>query len=455
MLGWIARRRFLAGMACGVCVVFLAREIINHTTFPDYLVAPLLTDDSKASADAIVVLGAGVIGDCVPNGNGLRRVFRGVQAFTAGRAPLFVITGGKAGGLCAVADAMADVARDLGVPPEKMVVERESTSTHENGELVAPMLRERNVRRILLVTDRLHMRRATGVFAQLGFVVEPFAVPIYEGHADNVSMLATGIHEAVGLLYYRLRGWTGGDRPRLAPPQSEGASGRDAVGANKTDNGGLVAEEDETRSGPVVILGASYAAGWKLDDLGGVPVINAGVAGQQSSEMLARFDRDVVAARPRAVVLWGFINDIFRNDDSARAVSGVRESYTEMIKRARAAKIEPILATELTMRPPRSFLEPVMQAAGWLLGKQSYQDQVNRHVMQVNGWIRDVARADGLLVLDLQTTLADSSGRRRREFAVDDGSHITSSGYEALTQYARPILVEHLRPRVPSGTRAQ
>jgi len=72
-------------MICGVGLVFLVREIVNDTTFPDLLVAPLLTDDSSASADAIVVLGAGVIGDCVPNANGMRRVFRGVDAFRARR----------------------------------------------------------------------------------------------------------------------------------------------------------------------------------------------------------------------------------------------------------------------------------------------------------------------------------------------------------------------------------
>ena len=43
-----------------------------------------------------------------------------------------------------------------------------------------------------------------------------------------------------------------------------------------------------------------------------MPVINRGVAGQQSFELLARFDNDVVPERPRAVILWGFINDIFR-----------------------------------------------------------------------------------------------------------------------------------------------
>jgi hypothetical protein len=346
----------------------------------------------------------------------------------------------------------------LEVPPDKIVVERESTNTHENGERVAPMLRERNVRRILLVTDRLHMRRATGVFAHLGFVVEPFAVPIYEGHADNVSMLGTGIREAVGLLYYRLRGWTGHDgSPRPAPAHSEGPSTRrDAVGGDTSDNGGLVVEQGGTRSGPVVILGASYAAGWKLDELGGVPVINAGVSGQQSFRNAGSLRIAMSSRRGRARWCCGGSSTTSSATTTAHGPSPASVRATaEMIKRARAEKIEPILATELTMRPPRSFLEPVMQAAGWLLGKQSYQDQVNGHVMKVNGWIRDIARADGLLVLDLQATLADSSGRRRREFAVDDGSHITLSGYEALTQYARPILVEHLRAKVPSDTRAQ
>jgi lysophospholipase L1-like esterase len=194
----------------------------------------------------------------------------------------------------------------------------------------------------------------------------------------------------------------------------------------------------------VVILGASYAANWKVAELGGVPVVNAGVPGQISSEMLDRFDRDVVAARPRAVVMWGFINDIFRADDMERSRARVRESYLEMIKRARAEGIEPILATEVTIRPAKAFVETVMSTIGWLLGKLSYQDQVNRHVMELNQWLREYARNEAILVLDLQGALADADGQRRREYATDDGSHISAEGYDALTTYARPILTRHL-----------
>ena len=201
-------RTFWTGVVAGVGLVVLARLAINETTIPDRLLAPLLVDDSSAQADAIVVLGASVIGDCVPNLNGMRRILLGTKLFRNGRAPLLVVTGGSGDQGCPVADAMAQLARDSGVPPDNMVLERQSHSTHENGERTAPLLRERNVNRILLVTDRLHMRRAAGVFRRLGFAVEPSAVPIYEGHEDNVSMLLAGIREAAALAYYRLRGWT-------------------------------------------------------------------------------------------------------------------------------------------------------------------------------------------------------------------------------------------------------
>jgi lysophospholipase L1-like esterase len=196
---------------------------------------------------------------------------------------------------------------------------------------------------------------------------------------------------------------------------------------------------------PIVVLGASYAAGWRVTDIGGVPVQNAGVTGQQSFEMLARFDRDVAAVRPRAVVLWGFINDIFRADDVDRALIRIRESYTEMISRARAEQIQPVLATEVTIRPPKTVVETLMATLGWVMGKESYQDRVNGHVVTVNAWLRELGQREGLLVLDLQRTLASGpDGPRRWSYAADDGSHISEEGYRVVTEYAVPRLVQHL-----------
>jgi lysophospholipase L1-like esterase len=179
-------------------------------------------------------------------------------------------------------------------------------------------------------------------------------------------------------------------------------------------------------------------------------VINKGVAGQQSFELLERFDADVVSLKPRAVIVWGFINDIFRAPPGAieASLARVRNSYTELIQRARAHGIEPILATEVTIRPrSETIVERLTALAGSTLGREAYQDQINRHVLATNRWLIETAARERVLILHLQAVLAEPGGRRRTAFAQPDGSHITAAGYEMLTSYALPVLKEFIVDR--------
>jgi len=220
--GVFRRRAFVAGIVCGVAAVFLARLIINETRIPDLLVSPLLLPDTGGKADAIVVLGAGIVSDCVPNQNAVRRVLLAARLWRQQRAPVLVFTGGMADGTCPISVAMSRMAAEIGVPDAAMQVETTSTNTFENGRDSAPMLRRLSCKRLLIVTDKLHMRRASGVFAHQGFEIERASVPIYEGHADNVSMLAAGAREFVALAYYRARGRIG-PGPGAAADQDGGA----------------------------------------------------------------------------------------------------------------------------------------------------------------------------------------------------------------------------------------
>lgn len=427
-------RRFAAGMLTGIALLVGGRTLINKTTLADWLVSPLLRHDTTAAADAIVVPGAGVVGDCVPNLNGVRRVLWAARAYREGRAPVVLITGGTGDGSCPVSVAMARLAAEIGVPASSILVEPSSRSTHENAERSVPILDALGARRLLLVTDRLHMSRTEQVFAHHGFAIERVSVPIFEGHTDNVEMLQAGLREGTALLYYRLRGW-------LSPAGTPRPPARARVTTPTASTPAL-----RNPHGPLVVLGASYAAGWQPSQLAGRLVINHGVAGQQAAEMLERFERDVTSAAPRAVVLWGFINDLFRSPlgNNADALAKVRDSYTRMIALARQHGIEPILATEVTIRPAASWLERPIQWIGDLLGRGSYQDRVNAEVVAMNRWLTDLAEREGLLVLDFKAVLSDARGWRSRPFALPDGSHITVAGYEALTALAGPVLERHL-----------
>lgn len=197
---------------------------INETPVADWIVRPLVRSDSGGTADVIVVLGAGIVDNCVPNGNALRRVLLGVRLYKQQRAPLVLFTGGiPKGRSCAVAQIMADLAYELGMPRDHVLVEADSHSTRENAEKSAPIVRRLGAQRVLLVTDRLHITRAVGAFARFGFTTLHAAVPVNQGHPDNMSMLAAAAREAVALSYYRLRGWLGTPEAIAPPPDANGA----------------------------------------------------------------------------------------------------------------------------------------------------------------------------------------------------------------------------------------
>ena len=114
--------------------------------------------------------------------------------------------------------------------------------------------------------------------------------------------------------------------------------------------------------------------------------------------------------------------------------------FLAMVELSRKAGVTPILATEVTIRGKAGWLEPFEVMIGKLLGKSSYQEYVNGHVIETNRWIRDMATREGILLLDLETVLADQRSVRRKEFALPDGSHISPQGYEALKRYSEERL---------------
>lgn len=124
----------------------------------------------------------------------------------------------------------ADVARGLfaalGLPPERVIFERDSRNTYENGVFSQRLVQPQPNQVWLLVTSAYHMPRAVGVFRRLGWPVVPypvdFSISAHENHAtgsvlDSLNGVHWGLREWIGLTYYRLSGYT--DRWLPAPSQ--------------------------------------------------------------------------------------------------------------------------------------------------------------------------------------------------------------------------------------------
>lgn len=228
-VGWLLARRWprlgRALSASGVVVLLVistnagARLLLtpleNMTTPFDYR--------QPSAAQAIVVLGAGSVeaapeygGLDVPDQVALVRLQYAAHLQHATGLPLMTSGGNGAPqrGVEPKAAMMARVLRDDFRTPVAWV-EDQSADTAENARFSARILKAAGVRRVLLVTQAMHMPRSQAEFVRSGIEVVPAPTLFYSRATWSPFMLvptASGlyrsfyaVHEWVGLGWYWLR----------------------------------------------------------------------------------------------------------------------------------------------------------------------------------------------------------------------------------------------------------
>lgn len=118
--------------------------------------------------------------------------------------------------------AGADLARslfeDLGLPADRVIFEDQSRNTRENAVFAKALVEPEAGENWLLVTSALHMTRSVGIFRQVDWPVIPWPVDYRHPSesasyprfsvVDGLKELDAATRELIGLIYYRLRGWT-------------------------------------------------------------------------------------------------------------------------------------------------------------------------------------------------------------------------------------------------------
>jgi uncharacterized SAM-binding protein YcdF (DUF218 family) len=160
-------------------------------------------------ADAIVVLaGGGVMLSGQLTDSSLRRTVRGIALYRDGLAPLLVLSG--AAGRRSESAARSVLAGKCGVPDTAILASSAGHTTHEEVAALQPLLKARGVRRLILVTDGAHMRRAMGLVRDAGF--EVLAAPVSEVETPiqpepRLRLLRAALREGLALVYYHIAGY--------------------------------------------------------------------------------------------------------------------------------------------------------------------------------------------------------------------------------------------------------
>ncbi len=186
---------------------------IFYSPLADYLVRPLYVPADLRPAPAIVVLTAYATQSGVLSESALRRTHTAARLYHRGLSPLVIISGGDPTPPeeLQAADFMAEFARELGIPRSAIILENESRNTYFSAVNVATLCREREIQRVLLVTDAAHMRRAMASFQAQGLSVSPAPADPWalwwETPTVRLRKFLAALHEYGGLLYYRWKGW--------------------------------------------------------------------------------------------------------------------------------------------------------------------------------------------------------------------------------------------------------
>ena len=216
------RRLSLGGWFCVVAAAILL-YLLSIPAVSNSLVYALECQQRPSATqlptglDVIAILGGGQLRAGQfreapePGGITYARVVEGVRAFRKQPAANLALCGGEA-------QAMKPLALDLGVPPERLIVEAASQNTMQNARELRTLLAPGGHRRIGLVTSALHMRRAERVFKQVFADDTVIPIPvhfIYDPPPERWQMViptaralttsTDALHEWIGLLWYAIR----------------------------------------------------------------------------------------------------------------------------------------------------------------------------------------------------------------------------------------------------------
>lgn len=149
-------------------------------------------------------------------------------------------------------------------------------------------------------------------------------------------------------------------------------------------------------------LFAMMAAGGQL-----VTVANAGLSGDTSAQMLARFDTDVTPSAPNTVVVLAGTNDV---GQGVVTLSGFAANIRAIVAKIRGIGAVPVLATIPCNNDPTRHLK----ISAW------------------NSWLRQYAGQQGISFLNFYGLLADPANGNYLSTYLTDGTHPNTAGYVAM-----------------------
>lgn len=177
----------------------------------------------------------------------------------------------------------------------------------------------------------------------------------------------------------------------------------------------------------VVFLGDSITQNWDLSEsFPGKPYLNRGISGQTTPQILLRMRQDVIALKPKAVVILAGTNDIAENTGPI-SLEAIEDNLTSMVQLAQKSGIKVILSSVLPVAryPWRPEIKPIEK------------------IRALNQWMKDYSSRTGAEYLDYYSAMVDQQSGLKDELGTDE-VHPNQAGYLVMNRLAHKAIGESL-----------
>ena len=176
---------------------------------------------------------------------------------------------------------------------------------------------------------------------------------------------------------------------------------------------------------PIVLMGDSITEFWKVNDADFFTsnnLINRGISGQTTPQMLLRFRQDVIDLKPSKVVILAGINDIAENTGPI-SLETVFGNIVSMIELAKINKIKVALCSAL---PSNKFnWNPKIEPAD--------------KVLELNEMIKTYALKNKISFVDYYSSMVDENKGLDIKYG-EDGVHPNLNGYKLMESLLLKVL---------------
>ena len=188
----------------------------------------------------------------------------------------------------------------------------------------------------------------------------------------------------------------------------------------------------------VVFMGDSITDLWQQERFGGFfpgkKYADRGISGQTTPQMLIRFRPDVIALKPKAVVILAGTNDIGGNT-GPMSNEDIQGNLMSMAELAKANGIRVVLAS-------------ILPVSGYHVAPPPVVPQLTRRpperIRAINEWMKGYAAANNHVYLDYYSAMIDGTGMLKTELS-DDDLHPNVAGYAVMKPLAEAAIARALR----------